>query len=350
MANADAAREKSAQVQRYLSDEESRRQAEQDKANEMFQEYQKTKDEYKSMSVDSGRLWNNKSTGDKIMTGFAVILGGLGGTLARDGTNVGLDLVEKAIDRDIDEQKANIAKKGTDVAESRGMYSDLLQKFGNERAARLGTQEMILSKLQSDAQVIAEQRQGTLAGTMAAARAADIGVKRAEKQAELTKVMTADVTKTAPITKNDPKPLPPEKILDLTKKEASYDRLKKVRDAIASGSVETGLGLEWRARLADAAGLKGNVGERVLRATMQQNVFDDMVAIGGSTVSAKLEDKIKSTVATFDKDPTYAVALIDEQLAKAEKDMAADRRALGTSYTVPPTTSEALKAKSHSIK
>jgi len=60
--------------------------------------------------IDPRKFMNNMSTGNKLLAGIAVTLGGLGAGLA-GGENQGLSMINKFIDQDIDAQKKNLDKK-----------------------------------------------------------------------------------------------------------------------------------------------------------------------------------------------------------------------------------------------
>lgn len=57
--------------------------------------------------VDPDRFWNSKSTGDKIMVGLGLLLGGVGSGLT-GGANPVIDMINKAIDRDLAAQKVDL--------------------------------------------------------------------------------------------------------------------------------------------------------------------------------------------------------------------------------------------------
>jgi len=67
-------------------------------------EFQK---EVQQGKIDPKHFINNMSTGDKILTGIGVALGGLG-SAANGGHNMAYDYFNKEIDRDIDAQKTNL--------------------------------------------------------------------------------------------------------------------------------------------------------------------------------------------------------------------------------------------------
>jgi hypothetical protein len=77
-------------------------------------------DEYSNTSVVNP--WSNMSTGAKLMSALSIGLGGLAG--APEGKNVGLDIINDTIKRDIELQKANMDKKKGELT--------LIQQYGQE--------------------------------------------------------------------------------------------------------------------------------------------------------------------------------------------------------------------------
>jgi len=55
--------------------------------------------------------WESQSTGNKILAGIGVMLGGIGGGMSGEKGNRALDVINKAIDTDLEIQKGNIAKQ-----------------------------------------------------------------------------------------------------------------------------------------------------------------------------------------------------------------------------------------------
>lgn len=85
--------------------------------------------------IDSKRMFHNMGTGDKILASIALILGGFGGA-ASGGRNMALETIERAVERDVNDQKAayNVKKEGIQHKDS--LYGRMLEKFKNEDAAR----------------------------------------------------------------------------------------------------------------------------------------------------------------------------------------------------------------------
>lgn len=71
--------------------------------------------EYASGKIDPDRYWASQSTGQKIGAGISLILGGLGAGLTH-GPNLALQVIDKAIDRDIEAQKMNLGKKANELS------------------------------------------------------------------------------------------------------------------------------------------------------------------------------------------------------------------------------------------
>lgn len=73
--------------------------------------------------VDPEKWWSDRSTGQKIAGFLAAIIGGLvqGRT---GGRNSGLDMINQAIDRDIDAQKHNLSAKRAEIARRTGVNAE----------------------------------------------------------------------------------------------------------------------------------------------------------------------------------------------------------------------------------
>lgn len=138
-------------------------------------------DDFKKASVvDPNRFWSDKSTGDKIMASVAIFLGGLGG-----GPNQALQVIDNAIQRDIESQKQNaIAKKGA-VDLQNNIWQNMMDQFNDEtaaftasRLAALNIAEMQIKKAEAGT---ASQR----AKANAQMALGQLGLKKTELQQQL---------------------------------------------------------------------------------------------------------------------------------------------------------------------
>lgn len=111
---ADIAAREAAAVAQAQADAEQRRQSVVDdwakKKETWTQRGQQLFDDVASHKIDPNRLWNSRSGGQKAGAAIAMILGGIGAGLTR-GPNYALDVIDGAINRDIDAQKSELGKK-----------------------------------------------------------------------------------------------------------------------------------------------------------------------------------------------------------------------------------------------
>jgi len=104
--------------------------------------------------VDPNQYVNNMSTGNKIAAAIAIGLGGIGAGLAGQ-PNQAAEVLNKAIAKDVEAQKENIANKKT-------LYSENLARFGDEQKATAATITQLGALAQGKLAQIAQQRQGGL--------------------------------------------------------------------------------------------------------------------------------------------------------------------------------------------
>lgn len=76
--------------------------------------------------IDPTRVWDNASTGNKIMAGIGILLSGMGSGLTGQ-PNLAMDVINKTIDRDIDAQKTELGKKQNLLTQNYRKYGDLQQ-------------------------------------------------------------------------------------------------------------------------------------------------------------------------------------------------------------------------------
>lgn len=113
----------------------------------------------KDQHIDYNRYLANQDTGQRIMTGISLFLGGLGG----GGTsNVGLDFLNKQIDRDIGQQRAELDKK-------QSLYS-MLREQGHDDAAATDMARVIMQDQTANQLALSAARSNS---PLAKARATD---------------------------------------------------------------------------------------------------------------------------------------------------------------------------------
>lgn len=95
---------------------------------------QQLADEIGKMKPDSSRYVRNKDTGTQIAMGIGAVVGGMLGAL--NGTpNEFLDRLDKLIDRDVNDQMAEIDNKKASLSARQSMFGQMLAETGDHRLA-----------------------------------------------------------------------------------------------------------------------------------------------------------------------------------------------------------------------
>jgi hypothetical protein len=82
----------------------------------------------KNEEVDAGRWWTEGGTGRKVGAAISILLGGLGQALTGAQTNAAWEIINSAIEKDIEAQKANIKKADLAAGRATDIVSQLRQK------------------------------------------------------------------------------------------------------------------------------------------------------------------------------------------------------------------------------
>ena len=156
------------------------------RANDVQTRHTAVLDELAATKISPDNYWAEKSTGQKIGIGIAMILGAYGA--ANTGQNSAVEVINKAIDRDLDTQKANYtAKKGV-AAELDSAYAKFYGVYKDEKAATAAAKAALIDQASLKIQGNAARYKGEAA--VAAATGA-LGQLQSLKEAELAKVAQA---------------------------------------------------------------------------------------------------------------------------------------------------------------
>lgn len=131
--------------------------------------------------VNPDQYLSNMSVGHRLMTGLGLLLGGIGGGIAGTGRNVGLEMLNKSIDADIEAQKTNISQ-------ANNVYRLAADRTNNLDAAHALAKADMFGIAQGKLTAIAGQYKGPEAQARASLLSADLEKQRQEwltKAAEL---------------------------------------------------------------------------------------------------------------------------------------------------------------------
>lgn len=103
--------------------------------------------DYMNTKVDPNNYWANASTGAKIMAALGVVLGAMG-SKATGGRNVALDIINNAIDRDMEAQKIQLDKMGRRASMMENEYAMARNHFSDTISQDLAARKTLLEKAQ----------------------------------------------------------------------------------------------------------------------------------------------------------------------------------------------------------
>lgn len=180
-----------------MAENMSRRAAEAERRDrdlsDMFAQSKKLQNEFANAKVQDGHLWGDEGTGNKLLAGIGLALGAFGAG-ATGSENPAVGIIERAISRDIDVQKANIATLGTRAEAARGMLKDYMDVYKDKDAAAAAAEAAQLNWVKTK---LAAQTAGLTEPT-AKARAdglySAIAEKQANKEAEVNKIVSTKET------------------------------------------------------------------------------------------------------------------------------------------------------------
>lgn len=117
-----------AQQQKMAADYQVARASQQQKFDRLTQQYADTQ-------IDPGRYWANRGGSEKVLAAIGLALG----SFSPDGINRSVAIINNAIDRDIDAQKANLSKKGAAVQQQGQLLGIMRENFGDDASALSAT-------------------------------------------------------------------------------------------------------------------------------------------------------------------------------------------------------------------
>ncbi len=150
-------------------------------------------DEYSNAKIDPD-LFGRMDTGNKILASVSLMLGGLSQAFTDAKTNPAMDVLDKAIERDIEAQKSNIAKTGNNLQQSRGIYQELLNATGDERAADAAYRATLLGMAQQQVAQLAAKSNSQTVKDNAKVQNAELASRRAAEANKAGMITTAKLT------------------------------------------------------------------------------------------------------------------------------------------------------------
>jgi len=137
--------------------------------------------------IDPDRFWKNQNTGQRIATGIGLFLGAFG-AIGNGGQNTAMKVIDDAINRDIDAQKADASKN---IQAQTGMMSIMRDKFGDERQAEAATRASAWDRVKLGMENMAQQTNSAQVKAQLISGIGAVTVKQNEAKMEGLKALQA---------------------------------------------------------------------------------------------------------------------------------------------------------------
>lgn len=214
-----------------------------------FAEQQKLMDDVRQSKIDPDQVWSGAGGAlRRIGAVFAMAMGGYAAGL-RGGPNQAADIIDKMVDRDVDAQKSELAKKQSMLQQSNTKFGQLMQKFGDERAAEAAMKADLYAGAQAHADAMIADAKTDQQRAQGEALRADLAGKYADHVASVYKYASPSAGMS---------PLDAIKFQQsLRKNEADIDKTKAEADKMrreGEGKTEGNPDLELAQRIAGRIG------------------------------------------------------------------------------------------------
>lgn len=117
-------------------------------------EYKKIEQTALDSTVDPTRFWASKSTGQKVMASIGLFFGGIAQGFGA-AKNPAQEILQNAIQNDIDAQKSEIEKLKDIGSAKRNLYGQFLERFKDTRQAEAATKLTMLQKVEMQMKEVA---------------------------------------------------------------------------------------------------------------------------------------------------------------------------------------------------
>lgn len=297
------------------------------------------------MKLDNNRFWSRLDTGNRILAGVALAMGALGQALTQGKSNMALDVINKAIDRDIDEQKHNMAKSDRDLTQRRGIFQDFRQKVGDDRLARSLSRERAWKAVEADFNEKAAGARVPEVKDRALQMAAEAKARADKEVMDQTEYVTTKTKskKTAPLKTNAAKPIyerieeGPRKELDAARDQLRYaEKLKKLTESKEwqeGAGVITGNWLKAVQKVGIQQTMK-QMETTTIRNEIDRIKYSILKAMSGSGVTESEMSRYDPLFPDLGKDPKTAAAAVNGYLKTRAEEYTEARNRIGKGYRV----------------
>lgn len=254
--------------------------------NEMMESAQKFQKSVREMKVNPQRMWQDMSDGRKVTAAVSILLGGLGQAMTGAKSNAAWDIIDKAVERDVQAQMENIQNArlaGQDMVAAAQEFRQMFRNEADLKRALMATQfDAMADQLESKRLAT----QGTLVEQNTQVTINEMRARAAKEREELGRRAITESQQTQWSSKKVPimtggkgKQLSEGGVRDLNKRKTTLENFMKVRESFVNGRADQGLVgkvKEWILS-SDNAGAKAlraalPMGEADVEAYLRQNM------------------------------------------------------------------------------
>jgi len=154
-------------------------------AEEKMRQMEEARQRVREYRVDPNRLM--KTPGNRILSAVAIALSGIGNTLSRQpgAPNQAYEIIQRAIDRDVQEQLFELQKRKEDLNDIQQEYRNVMDMYANKGQKMLALRSLMLDNAAQQLKLAALDAQAPQAKANAEALAAQIELDRAKIDQQL---------------------------------------------------------------------------------------------------------------------------------------------------------------------
>ena len=171
-AHADAAKQQAQVYDQQMQELQKTEIARKAQADAVMTDINKIQNDVMTQKIDPTRVWSNMSTGNRVLAGISIFLGGVAGGM-QGKENSALAIIQDAVNKDIDSQKADLGKKQNMLSLNMAKYNNIndaaaatkaqllsiTQAQINQSAAKMGSKQALASAQVANAQIDLQKAQ-----------------------------------------------------------------------------------------------------------------------------------------------------------------------------------------------
>lgn len=245
------------------------------------QKDQQLEDAYRSGKIEPNRYLHNMSTGSKIASGIGILLSGLGGS----SSNMGMEVLDRAINRDIDAQK-------NDQSKNMNLWKMNREAEGSDEAANIATRNQMLTGLKVQLEGAAAKAQGP----MAAARIAP-AVQAIEQEKAMGNYRRTLLSPQAQggVFDSDPSQLVPMMVKDPKQAEKVYEEIGRAQN-VSKNSARINELFQQAAKDSTVVNTMGGLREPGSVMELKQLLLPNFKQVDGTVRQAAMDETFRNVI------------------------------------------------------